>query len=311
MSLSLIQENFISYLSKELKISLSEAMILEKEIKRYSLNKNKLQEMSVEDIKKLIKVGTITASVILSSFSPMQASSDYFRMVSYNPKESDLKKLEPEQQKEVIKYAISHAGNPAEKIRLQNLLNQLEKNKRENYLKKTSRRKKRLDEINWNDVKTGITIASIITSSFIPSLQKVTAEGCDESSCSIEALQAKETIETKIDRIDSYLKTVNFEDAREDKGDFLKSDLDFARQKLLVLSKQNLNPEQKKYLKTVLQKIENAKKQLDSTLKTSKKESLRLYLCSRLGISLSEAVLLEKEIKNYIKIKKGKSLREM
>ena len=312
INLSPIQENFINYLSKELNISLSEAILLEKEIKKYSLNKSKLEEMSVKDIKDAIELGTITASVILSSFSPMQASSDYFRMTSYNPKIADLKKLSAEEQKKVIKYAISHTDIPSEKNKLQNLLNKLEK--KESYLKKTNRRKKKLDEISFNDIKTGITIASIIASSFIPSLQKVTAEGCDESSCSIEALEAKQTIESKIDRIDNYLKKINFEDAKssQENANFLKEDLELAKERLLVLLNQNLNTEQKKYLKTVLQKIDDAqkelnpspKKQLNSPSKKIKKENIKLYLCKKLNISLLEATLIEKEIKNYTKIKK-------
>lgn len=41
-----------------------------------------------------------------------------------------------------------------------------------------------------------------------------------------------------------------------------------------------------------------------------KKITLQQYFVKKLNISLSEANLLEKEIKNYIKIKKSKSLRE-
>ena len=53
-------------------------------------------------------------------------------------------------------------------------------------------------------------------------------------------------------------------------------------------------------------RFSNRRKENLNQINFNEKENFRLYLCKSLNISLSEAKLLESEIKNYIKIKRNK-----
>jgi hypothetical protein len=307
-----LQENLVTYLSRELNISLKEAVLLEKEVKRYSLSKKKLEEVDLNNIKKAILTGAIS---IASLLSPLDASSDYFRMTSNTLNKSNLKDLTAKQKIELLQYAKSHLPKGDSDInRIDNAIKKLSSLKN----RYTSRRSKpRLNEFDFIKAgKKAIATALLVSLSFGFIAQKLYGnDSCsiDSSgkvvSCDISKLQDKRPVSDLIPTVYQGIKYIkdNLDDKNYKYHEFTGDEIDAVKTKIIKLqARKDITPKESNELQGALKNVKELQDQLDNLNKkpkSKKKENLKFYLCKRLNISLTEASLIETELKNYIKIK--------
>jgi hypothetical protein len=281
LNLNSINESFISYLSKNLNISLSEAKLLDKEIKNYaSFKKKKFKEIDLKSIKNALVIGTLSLSSLLSS---LDASSDYFRMTSTVYDRINTNSLNSQQKIELLNYAkarlekndpqIKKIDEIISKLKNENKLNF---NKKEKQLRLSNRRnKQQLEEVDWNKVKdygkkaiaTGLTTLMLT----LPVTQSLYGDSCsiDSSgevvSCDRDVLLSKKPVKDIISNIEIGIQNTKKYIYDKDAREFFPDEIQAAKDGVLKLQKRaDATKEDKVKINQLLTKILQLEKEFNS-----------------------------------------------
>lgn len=262
-------ENFITYLSRELKISLEEAKLLEKEIRNYSLYKQQLEEI---DVKKAITTGAMVASSFLPTSK--DATSNYFNLTSTIGDKKNLVNLPIEEQIKVYQNALDHLQKgDAERYRIQKIIDNLKKKLKKEKMLRIQKRQQ-LEEISFGDIKKGVTKlagALAISMALLPMAQNLYGvDSCSIDSsgevvfCNADKLKANRPVKTLLTTIKSAIETTKTNmNSDPSYKDFVKDELTLAIEGLVELSKRkDATPEEKKDIENELKKVIKLKKSI-------------------------------------------------